>query len=168
MREAVGQRLVISWQCRETIATALSACIHSSRHLQPLINAQLSDSLATFPCQSTQPSLAWLLQALTHWWVTAWACTAMKQCPPIIPPMPARLPVCLPAAAGADSLVGDRLGMFSLTLEGHAEAVRFIKSFGLPMLVSNGHQRISAGCVLLVGGWRVAVASSSHLACQCW
>lgn len=26
--------------------------------------------------------------------------------------------------------------MFSLTLEGHAEAVRFVKSFGLPMLVS--------------------------------
>lgn len=31
--------------------------------------------------------------------------------------------------------MGDRLGMFSLTLEGHAEAVRFVKSFGLPMLV---------------------------------
>ncbi|KAL4451553.1 hypothetical protein ABPG75_007215 [Micractinium tetrahymenae] len=39
---------------------------------------------------------------------------------------------------GADSLVGDRLGMFNLTLEGHAEAVRFVKSFGLPMLVLGG------------------------------
>ena len=48
--------------------------------------------------------------------------------------------------AGADSLVGDRLGMFSLTLEGHAEAVRFIKSFGLPMLVSAPGVRWTAGC----------------------
>jgi hypothetical protein len=35
--------------------------------------------------------------------------------------------------------------MFSLTLEGHAEAVRFIKSFGLPMLVSV--------CRSLEGAW---------------
>lgn len=39
---------------------------------------------------------------------------------------------------GADSLVGDRLGALNLTLEGHAEAVRFVKSFGLPMLVLGG------------------------------
>lgn len=39
---------------------------------------------------------------------------------------------------GADALVGDRLGAFSLTLEGHAEAVRFVKSFNLPMLVLGG------------------------------
>ncbi len=37
--------------------------------------------------------------------------------------------------------MGDRLGMFSLTLEGHAEAVRFVKSFGLPMLVRAGPSR---------------------------
>jgi hypothetical protein len=34
--------------------------------------------------------------------------------------------------------VGDRLGALSLTLEGHAEAVRFVKSFNLPMLVLGG------------------------------
>eukprot|EP00887_Chlorella_sp_A99_P001785 scaffold19.g1785.t1 len=39
---------------------------------------------------------------------------------------------------GADSVVGDRLGMFNLTLEGHAEAVRYVKSFGIPMLVLGG------------------------------
>jgi hypothetical protein len=50
--------------------------------------------------------------------------------------VPAYTAITPAAPAGADSLVGDRLGMFSLTLEGHAEAVRFIKSFGLPMLVS--------------------------------
>lgn len=34
--------------------------------------------------------------------------------------------------------MGDRLGMFNLTLEGHAEAVRFVKAFGLPTLVLGG------------------------------
>ena len=39
---------------------------------------------------------------------------------------------------GADSLTGDRLGCFNLTLHGHAECVRFMKSFGLPTLVLGG------------------------------
>jgi len=39
---------------------------------------------------------------------------------------------------GADALVGDRLGALNLTLEGHAEAVAFVKSFGIPMLVLGG------------------------------
>ena len=42
------------------------------------------------------------------------------------------------ASPGADSLVGDRLGVWNLTLEGHAEAVRFVKSFGVPLLVLGG------------------------------
>eukprot|EP00743_Colponemidia_sp_Colp-15_P002208 GILK01002394.1.p1 GENE.GILK01002394.1~~GILK01002394.1.p1 ORF type:complete len:431 (-),score=36.89 GILK01002394.1:260-1552(-) len=39
---------------------------------------------------------------------------------------------------GADSLTGDRLGCFNLTVRGHAECVRFMKSFGLPMLLLGG------------------------------
>jgi histone deacetylase 1/2 len=39
---------------------------------------------------------------------------------------------------GADSLTGDRLGCFNLTLKGHAEAVKFVRSFGLPTLVMGG------------------------------
>ncbi|GMH36083.1 hypothetical protein BSKO_03951 [Bryopsis sp. KO-2023] len=39
---------------------------------------------------------------------------------------------------GADSLAQDRLGCFNLSLEGHADAVRFMKSFGTPMLVTGG------------------------------
>lgn len=39
---------------------------------------------------------------------------------------------------GADSLTGDRLGCFNLTLKGHAECVSFVKSFGVPMLVVGG------------------------------
>jgi acetoin utilization deacetylase AcuC-like enzyme len=39
---------------------------------------------------------------------------------------------------GADSLTGDRLGCFNLTLKGHAECVRFVKSFGLPTILLGG------------------------------
>jgi histone deacetylase 1/2 len=39
---------------------------------------------------------------------------------------------------GADSLTGDRLGCFNLTLKGHAECVKYVKSFGVPMLVLGG------------------------------
>jgi len=39
---------------------------------------------------------------------------------------------------GADSLTGDRLGCFNLTLKGHAECVKFVKSFAVPTLVLGG------------------------------
>ena len=39
---------------------------------------------------------------------------------------------------GADSLSGDRLGCFNLSIDGHAECVRFVKSFNLPTLVVGG------------------------------
>lgn len=39
---------------------------------------------------------------------------------------------------GADSLGLDRLGCFNLSIAAHGECVRFIKSFGLPLLVLGG------------------------------
>ena len=39
---------------------------------------------------------------------------------------------------GADSLSGDRLGCFNLTLHGHAKCVEFLKSFDLPLLLLGG------------------------------
>ncbi len=39
---------------------------------------------------------------------------------------------------GADSLAGDRLGCFNLSLRGHAECVKFVKAFGVPTLVLGG------------------------------
>jgi len=39
---------------------------------------------------------------------------------------------------GADSLAGDRLGCFNLTLQGHADCVNFVKSFNVPTLVLGG------------------------------
>ncbi len=43
---------------------------------------------------------------------------------------------------GADSLTGDRLGCFNLTLQGHADCVRYVKSFGLPTLVLGGGMHV--------------------------
>lgn len=39
---------------------------------------------------------------------------------------------------GADSLAGDRLGVFNLTLKGHGECVRKTADLGLPMMVLGG------------------------------
>lgn len=39
---------------------------------------------------------------------------------------------------GADSLAGDRLGCFNLSLKGHGDCVEYVKSFHLPMLVLGG------------------------------
>merc|ERR1719201_2566480 len=39
---------------------------------------------------------------------------------------------------GADSLGNDRLGCFSLSLDGHADCVKFMKQFKVPMLVTGG------------------------------
>lgn len=39
---------------------------------------------------------------------------------------------------GADSLSGDRLGCFKVSIRGHAECVNYVKSFGIPMLMVGG------------------------------
>lgn len=39
---------------------------------------------------------------------------------------------------GADSLTGDRLGCFNVTLKGHAACVEYTKTFGVPTLVLGG------------------------------
>jgi len=39
---------------------------------------------------------------------------------------------------GCDSLGGDRLGCFNLSIKGHGDCVNFIKSFNLPLLILGG------------------------------
>jgi len=39
---------------------------------------------------------------------------------------------------GTDSLSGDRLGLFNLSVKGHAECVQHVKNFGIPMLLCGG------------------------------
>lgn len=40
--------------------------------------------------------------------------------------------------SGADSLSGDRLGCFNLSIRGHAECLKFMRSFNIPMIVLGG------------------------------
>lgn len=47
-------------------------------------------------------------------------------------------PTAVVLQCGADSLTGDRLGCFNLTLKGHAACVEFMKSFNVPLLVLGG------------------------------
>ena len=47
-------------------------------------------------------------------------------------------PVAVVLQCGADSLSGDRLGCFNLSLKGHAQCVKFVRSFNLPTLVLGG------------------------------
>ncbi|KAH7686196.1 Histone deacetylase family protein [Dioscorea alata] len=39
---------------------------------------------------------------------------------------------------GADSLAGDRIGCFNLTLKGHADCLQFLRSFNVPLMVLGG------------------------------
>lgn len=39
---------------------------------------------------------------------------------------------------GADSLSGDRLGCFNLSVKGHADCVRFVRSFNVPLMLVGG------------------------------
>jgi len=40
--------------------------------------------------------------------------------------------------SGADSLSGDRLGCFNLSIRGHAECLKYIRGFNIPMIVLGG------------------------------
>jgi histone deacetylase 1/2 len=40
--------------------------------------------------------------------------------------------------SGADSLSGDRLGCFNLSIGGHAECLRYMQTFGVPLLLLGG------------------------------
>ncbi|XP_055827872.1 histone deacetylase 6-like [Solanum dulcamara] len=39
---------------------------------------------------------------------------------------------------GADSLAGDRLGLFNLSVQGHADCLRFLRSFNVPLMMLGG------------------------------
>ncbi|KAG8194392.1 hypothetical protein JTE90_011006 [Oedothorax gibbosus] len=47
-------------------------------------------------------------------------------------------PTCIVLQCGADSLAGDRLGCFQLSIKGHGECVKFVKSLNVPLLVLGG------------------------------
>ena len=47
-------------------------------------------------------------------------------------------PTAILRQCGSDSLVGDRLGFFNLSTYGHGDCVKYVKSFGIPLLVCGG------------------------------
>jgi acetoin utilization deacetylase AcuC-like enzyme len=47
-------------------------------------------------------------------------------------------PTAIVLQCGTDSLSGDKLGCFNLSMKGHANCVSFIKSFNLPLLLLGG------------------------------
>ncbi|KAG7562858.1 hypothetical protein FFLO_01687 [Filobasidium floriforme] len=47
-------------------------------------------------------------------------------------------PTAVVLQCGADSLAGDKLGCFNLSMAGHAACARFVKKFGLPTIVVGG------------------------------
>lgn len=58
---------------------------------------------------------------------------------PVITEVMARYqPSAIVLQCGADSLSGDLLGQFNLSMRGHANCVEFVKRFGLPTLVLGG------------------------------
>ncbi len=46
--------------------------------------------------------------------------------------------LCVPPQTGADSLAHDKLGVFNLSIKGHAMCHRFMASYGVPLLVLGG------------------------------
>ncbi|XP_015782606.1 histone deacetylase 3 [Tetranychus urticae] len=47
-------------------------------------------------------------------------------------------PTAIVLQCGADSLAADRLGCFNLSIKGHGECVKYVKTFNLPLLVLGG------------------------------
>ena len=47
-------------------------------------------------------------------------------------------PSAIVVCGGADSLSGDRLGCFNLSLEGHADCLSFLAKYNVPMLLLGG------------------------------
>eukprot|EP00889_Picochlorum_renovo_P002036 jgi/Picre1/29066/NNA_004460.t1 len=59
---------------------------------------------------------------------------------------------------GADGLVGDRLGTFNMTVEGHASAVELVKSYNIPTLVLGGGGYIKTN---VARAWTLGTAALS-------
>ena len=47
-------------------------------------------------------------------------------------------PNAIVVCAGADSLAGDRIGCFNLSLEGHSNCIEYLAKYNVPMLVLGG------------------------------
>ena len=58
---------------------------------------------------------------------------------PVIDEVMARFrPEAVVMCCGADSITGDRLGCWNLTIKGHAECIDYVKGFGVPLMLLGG------------------------------
>ena len=107
---------------------------HRRRHLPCAVQAHHAQGHGGLPTRGNRHAV---------WWVGR---LVMQSGPPsdgwellctVHPPrLHSRPPIAL--AAGADSLAHDRLGCFNMSLKGHGEAIRFMKDYGIPLLVTGG------------------------------
>lgn len=77
-------------------------------------------------------------------------------------------PTCIVLQCGADSLGGDRLGCFNLSIKGHGKCVSFVMEQNLPVSVNRapwsvGHS-VSFRSSLVVGGGGYTVKNVA----RCW
>jgi hypothetical protein len=85
---------------------------------------------------------------------------ACKRLPGAVPPGRLQPHFACPAQritlppAGADSLANDRLGCFNLSIAGHAEAVRFMKGFNVPLLVTGGEMLSKQSGLKNLNSWQ--------------
>jgi len=47
-------------------------------------------------------------------------------------------PEAIQMQCGSDSLCGDKLGLFNISIRGHGECVKYVKSFGIPLVLIGG------------------------------
>ena len=103
-------------------------------------------SISAITASTTSSAQRWLGSQ-----VATCACSALIDWQPYCAPH--QSPKVWHLCSGADSLQSDRLGCFNLSIAGHAEAVRFMKAFGVPMLVTGGAHHTHLMHVLVMSGY---------------
>ena len=75
-------------------------------------------------------------------------------------------PTAIVMQCGADSLGSDRLGVFNLSMEGHGEAVRHMKNYGVPIMYLGGGgytlrnvARVWTYETSIIGNWSIRIQS---------
>ena len=73
-------------------------------------------------------------------------------------------PEAIVVCGGADSLSGDRLGCFNLSLEGHSSCMEFLAKFGVPMLILGGGRVSVPGYMVPMPSCLMILLAHAHLA----
>ena len=93
------------------------------------VNVPLRDGITDESYKSVFQPVSWRLVALNLWRID---CQVIRRI------IEWYQPGAIVLQCGSDSLSGDRLGSFNLSMRGHAACVQFVKSFNLPLLLLGG------------------------------